>query len=339
MKVTVLGTGSWGTALAKVLAENNHEVLIWGRDIRVVEEINQDHTNSRYLKKTHLPATLVSTADFEAAVQRAEAILIVIPTHAMREIVQRIEAVLQDQSTKPLIIHATKGLEPHTHLRMTQVIEAVLKGQGYPEPVVLSGPSHAEEVARRDLTTVTAASENLKVAQKVQAIFMNQYFRVYTNQDVLGVELGAALKNIIALGAGILVGLGYGDNAKAGLVTRGLAEITRLGVKLGADPLTFLGLSGVGDLVVTCTSPHSRNWQAGNLLAQGLTKEEVAQEIDMVVEGITTTAVAYDLANEEQVEMPITNAIYSALYQGVPVREAVEGLMLREGKQEAISQD
>lgn len=339
MKVTVLGTGSWGTALAKVLAENNHEVLIWGRDKRVVEEINQGHTNHRYLKKTHLPATLVATADFEAAIQRAEAILIVIPTHAMREIVQRIEAVLQDQSTKPLIVHATKGLEPHTHLRMTQVIEAVLKGQGYPEPVVLSGPSHAEEVARRDLTTVTAASENLKVAQKVQAIFMNQYFRVYTNQDVLGVELGAALKNIIALGAGILVGLGYGDNAKAGLVTRGLAEITRLGVKLGADPLTFLGLSGVGDLVVTCTSPHSRNWQAGNLLAQGLTKEEVAQEIDMVVEGITTTAVAYDLANEEQVEMPITNAIYSALYQGVPVREAVEGLMLREGKREAISQD
>ncbi|MHA3224556.1 NAD(P)H-dependent glycerol-3-phosphate dehydrogenase [Globicatella sulfidifaciens] len=339
MKVTVLGTGSWGTALAKVLAENSHEVLIWGRDQRVVEEINQGHTNHRYLKKTHLPATLVATADFEAAVQRAEAILIVIPTHAMREIVQRIEAVLQDQSTKPLIIHATKGLEPHTHLRMTQVIEAVLKGQGYPEPVVLSGPSHAEEVARRDLTTVTAASENLKVAQKVQAIFMNQYFRVYTNQDVLGVELGAALKNIIALGAGILVGLGYGDNAKAGLVTRGLAEITRLGVKLGADPLTFLGLSGVGDLVVTCTSPHSRNWQAGNLLAQGLTKEEVTQEIDMVVEGITTTAVAYDLAKEEQVEMPITNAIYSALYQGVSVREAVEGLMLREGKQEAISQD
>lgn len=339
MKVTVLGTGSWGTALAKVLAENSHEVLIWGRDQRVVEEINQGHTNHRYLKKTHLPATLVATADFEAAVQRAEAILIVIPTHAMREIVQRIEAVLQDQPTKPLIVHATKGLEPHTHLRMTQVIEAVLKGQGYPEPVVLSGPSHAEEVARRDLTTVTAASENLKVAQKVQAIFMNQYFRVYTNQDVLGVELGAALKNIIALGAGILVGLGYGDNAKAGLVTRGLAEITRLGVKLGADPLTFLGLSGVGDLVVTCTSPHSRNWQAGNLLARGLTKEEVTQEIDMVVEGITTTAVAYDLAKEEQVEMPITNAIYSALYQGVSVREAVEGLMLREGKQEAISQD
>lgn len=339
MKVTVLGTGSWGTALAKVLAENSHEVLIWGRDQRVVEEINQGHTNHRYLKKTHLPATLVATVDFEAAVQRAEAILIVIPTNAMREIVQRIEAVLQDQPTKPLIVHATKGLEPHTHLRMTQVIEAVLKGQGYPEPVVLSGPSHAEEVARRDLTTVTAASENLKVAQKVQAIFMNQYFRVYTNQDVLGVELGAALKNIIALGAGILVGLGYGDNAKAGLVTRGLAEITRLGVKLGADPLTFLGLSGVGDLVVTCTSPHSRNWQAGNLLAQGLTKEEVTQEIDMVVEGITTTAVAYDLAKEEQVEMPITNAIYSALYQGVSVREAVEGLMLREGKQEAISQD
>lgn len=339
MKVTVLGTGSWGTALAKVLAENSHEVLIWGRDQRVVEEINQGHTNHRYLKKTHLPATLVATADFEAAVQRAEAILIVIPTHAMREIVQRIEAVLQDQPTKPLIVHATKGLEPHTHLRMTQVIEAVLKGQGYPEPVVLSGPSHAEEVARRDLTTVTAASENLNVAQKVQAIFMNQYFRVYTNQDVLGVELGAALKNIIALGAGILVGLGYGDNAKAGLVTRGLAEITRLGVKLGADPLTFLGLSGVGDLVVTCTSPHSRNWQAGNLLARGLTKEEVTQEIDMVVEGITTTAVAYDLAKEEQVEMPITNAIYSALYQGVSVREAVEGLMLREGKQEAISQD
>lgn len=339
MKVSVLGTGSWGTALSKVLAENGHQVMMWGRDTDAIEEINAYKTNKRYLKETVLPESIVATMDLKETVEGAEFVLIVVPTSAMRSVVTQLKAVMAELKTRPTVIHATKGLEPHTHLRMSQVIEEVLADQMCHDTVVLSGPSHAEEVARRDLTTVTAASKDLDAAKKVQQLFMNQYFRVYTNSDVLGVELGAALKNIIALGAGVLVGLGYGDNAKAGLVTRGLAEISRLGISMGADPLTFLGLSGVGDLVVTCTSPHSRNWQAGRLLAEGKTKEEVEVIVDMVVEGIKTTEVAYELAQEQNVEMPITNAIYDTLYRGVPVKEAVEALMSREGKKEVSLKD
>lgn len=339
MKVSVLGTGSWGTALSKVLAENGHQVMMWGRDTDAIEEINAYKTNKRYLKETVLPESIVATMDLKETVEGAEFVLIVVPTSAMRSVVTQLKVVMAELKTRPTVIHATKGLEPHTHLRMSQVIEEVLADQMCHDTVVLSGPSHAEEVARRDLTTVTAASKDLDAAKKVQQLFMNQYFRVYTNSDVLGVELGAALKNIIALGAGVLVGLGYGDNAKAGLVTRGLAEISRLGISMGADPLTFLGLSGVGDLVVTCTSPHSRNWQAGRLLAEGKTKEEVEVIVDMVVEGIKTTEVAYELAQEQNVEMPITNAIYDTLYRGVPVKEAVEALMSREGKKEVSLKD
>ncbi|WP_446455273.1 NAD(P)H-dependent glycerol-3-phosphate dehydrogenase [Tuanshanicoccus yangjingiae] len=339
MKIAVLGSGSWGTALAKVLAENQHEVIIWGREIAAVDEINHQHTNTRYLKNMILPDSIAATTDLKSCLEEAQMILVVVPTHAMRNVMEQVAILLKDCDNQPIIVHATKGLEPHTHLRMSQVIKEVVSAELYQSVVVLSGPSHAEEVARQDLTTITAASDKLEAAKSVQDVFMNHYFRVYTNQDIVGVELGAALKNIIALGAGILVGLGYGDNAKAGLVTRGLAEITRLGVKLGADPLTFLGLSGVGDLVVTCTSPHSRNWQAGNLLAQGKKKDEVEVEIDMVVEGIATTEVAYELAQKEQVDLPITQAIYAVLYQNIDVREAIEQLMAREGKQEASLQE
>lgn len=335
MKISILGTGSWGTALAKVLVENQQTVVMWGRDEAVVNEINTTHTIEKYLPNIALSNTLTATTQLSVALADTDAILIVVPTKAMREVVTQVKEVLQTATKTPIIIHATKGLEPQTHLRMTQVIAEVLPAELYEAIVVLSGPSHAEEVARKDLTTITASSDSLESAKIVQQLFMNEYFRVYTNQDVLGVELGAALKNIIAIGAGLLVGLGYGDNAKAGLVTRGLAEITRLGVKLGADPITFLGLSGVGDLVVTCTSPHSRNWQAGNLLAKGYSRQAVESIIEMVVEGITTTAVAHELAIEQQVEMPITAAIYAILYENETVEQALKTLMAREGKHEA----
>lgn len=331
MKVTVLGTGSWGTSLAKVLAENQHDVVMWGRDQHVVDEINQRHTNHLFLSQVDLPLNLVATRDLEQAMSETELVLVVVPTIAMRPVMEQVKPYLKNQ---PLIVHATKGLEPGTHLRMSQVIETTLDRDAYRDLVVLSGPSHAEEVARHDLTTITAACENLDAACSVQQIFMNEYFRVYTNRDVVGVELGAALKNIIALGAGLLSGLGFGDNAKAGLVTRGLAEISRLGLYLGADPLTFLGLTGVGDLVVTCTSPHSRNWQAGNLLAKGYTKDEIESKIEMVVEGISTTKVAHELAQELGVEMPITSAIYAILYEGADVKATLLSLMTREGKSE-----
>ncbi|MGF3141478.1 NAD(P)H-dependent glycerol-3-phosphate dehydrogenase [Facklamia sp. P13064] len=335
MNITILGSGSWGSALAKVLSDNQHSVTIWSIDPQVVDEINQQHTNSHFLKEFELNETVKSTLDLVQALKKAEVLLFAVPTQAIRKVSKEVNKLLVKMERPPLIIHVSKGLEQKSHLRISQVLQEELTTDLYRALVVLSGPSHAEEVAREDLTSVTAASESLEAAETVQELFMNNYFRVYTNTDVIGVELGAALKNIIALGAGILNGLNYGDNAKAGLITRGLAEISRLGIRLGADPLTFLGLSGVGDLIVTCTSIHSRNWQAGNFLAKGLTVEEVTEEVQMVVEGIFTCLAAYELAQEYQVDMPITNGLYQVLYQGADVKEVVSQLMNRSGKQEA----
>ena len=335
MKIAVLGSGSWGTALGQVLAENGHEVVLWGREDYIADEINQAHTNSHFLPGINLPATIVATTDLKAALDQAAVLLFVLPTKAIRSVARQVASYLSQSDAQPLLVHATKGLEQGTHLRVSQMIEEEIPRQDYQDLVVLSGPSHAEEVARHDLTTVTAACPNLQAAEKVQALFKNHYFRIYTHTDVVGVEMGAALKNIIALGAGVLAGAGYGDNAKAALVTRGLAEISRMGIKLGADPLTFVGLSGVGDLVVTCTSPHSRNWQAGNLLAKGYSKEAIEEEIQMVVEGIATCQSAYELAKESGIEMPITEALYGLIYEGAQVKEGLLRLMTRDGKQEA----
>lgn len=336
MKVAVIGTGSWGTALAKVLSENHHDVSIWGRNQGVVDEINTKHTNHKYLPDCVIPANIQATISLRSAIDGASMIIIVIPTNAIRPLAMDLNELLIDQTDKPIIVHASKGLEMDTELRISEVLEETLDRENYKGIVVLSGPSHAEEVARRDVTTLTAASHDLVIAQEVQAVFMNNYFRVYTNTDVIGVELGGALKNIIAVGAGIISGLGYGDNARAGLITRGLAEISRLGVALGADPLTFIGLSGVGDLIVTCTSPHSRNFQAGNLLAKGYTIDEVKEQMFMVVEGVLTVKVAYQLAKEQGIDMPITEMLYRSLYedQSMSTQAAIEELMLREGKQE-----
>ena len=335
MKIAVLGSGSWGTALGQVLAENGHEVVLWGREDHIADEINQAHTNSHFLPGINLPTAIVATTDLKASLDQAAVLLFVLPTKAIRSVARQVASYLSQSDAHPLLVHATKGLEQGTHLRVSQMIEEEIPRQDYQDLVVLSGPSHAEEVARHDLTTVTAACPNLQAAEKVQALFKNHYFRIYTNTDVVGVEMGAALKNIIALGAGVLAGAGYGDNAKAALVTRGLAEISRMGIKLGADPLTFVGLSGVGDLVVTCTSPHSRNWQAGNLLAKGYSKEAIEEEIQMVVEGIATCQSAYELAKESGIEMPITEALYGLIYEGAQVKEGLLRLMTRDGKQEA----
>lgn len=333
MKIAVLGSGSWGTALAKVLAENGHGVRLWGRDANQVREINESHVNAKYLPGIVIPESILATTDLQAAIEDVRIILVVLPTSVIRSSMEKLNPLLVN-GQRPIIVHATKGLEQGSKLRISQVIEEVLDPTLYEALVVLSGPSHAEDVARRDITTVAVASHDLVAAEEVQAAFMNKYFRVYTNNDVIGVELGAALKNIIALGAGLIEELGYGDNAKAALITRGLSEISRLGVKLGADPLTFIGLSGVGDLIVTCTSPHSRNWRAGRLIAQGYEREEIFEKVQMVVEGILTCKAAYELAQEQQIEMPITEALYRRLYEGASVAESLEALMMREGKQE-----
>lgn len=330
-RVTVLGAGSWGTALAKVLHENGHHVTLWTNSQEQVNEINQFHTNSHYLTDVVLPDGIIATTDNKTAFQEAEVLLFVIPTKGIRE-VARLAA--EEIKAPKMIIHASKGLEQESYKRISTVLEEEIPVEKRKAVVALSGPSHAEEVVVKDLTTITAASKEEEAAKFVQKLFINDYFRVYTNIDIMGVELGAALKNIIALGAGAISGLGYGDNAKAALVTRGLAEITRLGVAMGADPLTFMGLSGVGDLIVTCTSPHSRNWRAGKLLGEGGNLETILAEMGMVVEGVSTAKAAYELAQERQIDMPITEAIYKVVYQNAEVKYVILDLMNREGKAE-----
>ncbi|MFL6560967.1 MAG: NAD(P)H-dependent glycerol-3-phosphate dehydrogenase, partial [Bacillus sp. (in: firmicutes)] len=245
---------------------------------------------------------------------------------AIREVIGKIRTV---QAGPILIAHVSKGIEPDSLMRISEIIREEMPKELLKDVVVLSGPSHAEEVSLRHPTTVTVTSENMAAAEKVQDLFINNNFRVYTNSDIIGVEIGGALKNIIALAAGITDGLGYGDNAKAALMTRGLAEIARLGTKMGANPLTFSGLAGIGDLIVTCTSVHSRNWRAGNLLGKGKTLNEVLDNMGMVVEGVRTTKAAYQLAKKYDVNMPITFALYDVLFNGKNAIDAVDVLMAR----------
>ncbi len=327
-KIAVLGAGSWGTALSIVLADNKHEVYLWSHRKEQAEEINQTHRNEAYLS-VDLPKNIMATNSIKEALKEAEAVVIVVPSSAIRETIQKINPYLADK----LIIHATKGIEPGSSKRISEVIKEELS-RAESDIVVLSGPSHAEEVALRHPTTVTVASDKIDLAEKAQSLFFNDNFRVYTSNDVIGVELGGSLKNIIALGAGISDGLGFGDNAKAALITRGLAEITRLGASLGANPLSFLGLSGVGDLIVTSTSVHSRNWRAGNLIGKGHSLEKTLEEMGMVVEGVRTTKAAYIFAEEQDVEMPITEGIYAILYKKKEPKDVVESLMTRTPKDE-----
>ncbi|MHC5249482.1 NAD(P)H-dependent glycerol-3-phosphate dehydrogenase [Enterococcus sp. LJL90] len=330
-KIAVLGPGSWGTALAQVLAQNGHEVSIWGHNPAQIDEINTYHTNRHYLPDIKIPEAIKGYKGLAEAIEGADAVLFVVPTKAIRSVAQEFTAQVKNQ---PVIIHASKGLEQGSHKRISEILFEEIPAEKRQEIVVLSGPSHAEEVAVGDITTITAASLSDECAKYVQKIFMNSYFRIYTNNDVIGVETGAALKNIIAIGAGAIHGLGFGDNAKAAIMTRGLAEISRLGVAMGANPLTFIGLSGVGDLIVTCTSVHSRNWRAGNLLGKGQKLDEILDNMGMIVEGVSTTKAARELAENLQIDMPITEAIYQVLYENKEVKEAARDIMLRDGKDE-----
>lgn len=325
-KIAVLGAGSWGTALAIVLADNNLQVKLWGRREDQINEINESHTNSRYLPDIDLPKNILGYTSIEEAVEGVESVVLVTPTKAMREVLSSLREIIKQPVT---FIHASKGIEPNTLKRISTIIEEEIPDELTKGIVVLSGPSHAEEVSLRQPTTVTVSSTDIAEAEYAQDLFINSNFRVYTNPDIIGVELGGALKNIIALGAGISDGLGYGDNAKAALLTRGLAEITRLGANMGGNPLTFAGLSGLGDLVATCTSVHSRNWRAGNLLGQGKKLDEVLESIGMVVEGVRTTKAAYQLSKKQDVEMPITNVLYDILFNDKDPKQGVDDLMRR----------
>ncbi|MCD1260204.1 NAD(P)H-dependent glycerol-3-phosphate dehydrogenase [Paenibacillus athensensis] len=325
-KVSVLVAGSWGTALASVLADNGRDVLLWTRNEQQAREINETRRNRRFLGDIELSARMTATTSLQEAVQGAEAVVLVVPSAGMREVAAAMRPHLGKDT---LVIHATKGFEAGSLTRMTDVIAGELPDYDPKRIVVLSGPSHAEEVIRRCPTTVVVAAQELSAAEAAQDLFMNGYFRVYTNPDVAGVEVGGALKNIIALGAGLSDGLGFGDNAKAALLTRGLAEIARLGAAMGANPPTFAGLAGIGDLIVTCTSRHSRNWRAGYMLAQGDPLERVLEQMGMVVEGVKTTKAAYELSRRYGVEMPITDELHSVLFAGKRPKDAVGDLMGR----------
>lgn len=329
-KVAVLGAGSWGSALSIVLAGNGHDVRLWTYRKEQAEMINTAHKNEKYLD-VPLPKQIRAFYRLEEALKDVSFIVMVVPTKAIRDVCIQMNPYVNPSQT---IIHATKGIEPGSLKRVSQMIGEELNTYHENDVVVLSGPSHAEEVAKRQPTTVTVSSVNENHAERAQDLFINESFRVYTSTDTVGIELGGALKNIIALGAGISDGLGYGDNAKAALMTRGLAEIARLGTSLGANPLTFLGLPGVGDLMVTCTSNHSRNWQAGHLLGKGKKLDDVLNQMGMVVEGARTVKAAYQFAKKQNIEMPITTGIYQILYENVEPKQVVGQLMNRTKREE-----
>lgn len=325
-QIAVLGAGSWGTALAIVLADNGHHVKIWGHRPELIKEINETNKNEKYLPGIELPQNIVGFSNLEECLEEISTVILAVPTKAIRDVLKDMVSILTNAIT---IVHVSKGIEPDTLLRISEIIEDEMPSSLKKDIVVLSGPSHAEEVSQRHITTVTSSSKNMEAAEYIQDLFINQNFRVYTNPDIIGVEIGGALKNIIALAAGITDGLGYGDNAKAALITRGLAEIARLGSKMGGNPLTFSGLTGIGDLIVTCTSVHSRNWRAGNLLGKGHNLDAVLENMGMVVEGVRTTKAAYQLAQKYKVKMPITEALYEVLFNEKAPKEAVDSLMAR----------
>lgn len=324
-KVAVLGAGSWATALAVLLGKKGHEVRLWARRPEVAEELNGPRTNEQYLPGVAIPPEVTGYADLAAALKDVEAVVLGVPSHAFRGLLEQIKELVTPEMT---FVNTAKGIEEKSLLRLSQVFAEVFPGWE-DKFVVLSGPSHAEEVGRGVPTTVVSASSSRLRAEYVQDLFMTTYFRVYTNPDVIGVELGGALKNIIALGTGISDGLGFGDNTKAALMTRGLVEISRLGIAMGAKPLTFAGLAGVGDLIVTCTSMHSRNRRAGIELGKGKTLEEALASVKMVVEGVRTTRGAFALAQKYNVEMPIVTQAYQVLFEGYQAKEAVSILMTR----------
>lgn len=329
MKCCVIGDGGWGTALAMQLLRNGNEVTVWGPFEDNVTLIRETGENSTYLPGVSIPPEIKWTTDHAEAVADKELIVLVVPSRFFSSVVSAFKPYL---SATALIVSATKGFDEVTYQRMTELAEAVL---GRPV-AALSGPSHAEEVARGIPTAVTVAHADRDYAAKIQEIFMGDTFRVYTSTDVVGVELGGALKNVVALAAGINDGMGLGDNSKAALMTRGLAEMVRLASSLGAHPETLYGLSGMGDLIVTCGSPHSRNRSVGDRLGRGETLKEIMASMKMVAEGVWNCSAAKELADRQGVEMPITEQIYNVVQEEKDPRQAVLDLMRRDPKSERM---
>ena len=323
MKIGVLGAGSWGTALAVLLHENGHEVTLWSIDKREVAMIDEKREQVEKLPGVRIPDRIAVTNDVESSVAGKDILVMAVPSIFIRSTSKMIAPYVKEGQ---LIVNVAKGIEEETLMNMTDIIEDEIKQA---RVGVLSGPSHAEEVGRRIPTTVVAGAHDKKTAEEIQEAFMSPVFRVYTSPDMVGIELGAALKNVIALAAGIVDGLGFGDNTKAALITRGIAEITRLGLAMGGRFETFIGLSGIGDLIVTCTSNHSRNHNAGYLIGQGKSYQEAMDEVKMVVEGVYSAKAALALAKKYNVEVPITEQVNQVLFEGRSAKDAVTSLLMR----------
>jgi glycerol-3-phosphate dehydrogenase (NAD(P)+) len=330
-RVAVIGAGSWGTALANLLALKGHAVTIWSYEADVADAINRTHENAKYMRGVGLQPGVQSTVELGRAVTDADVVLNVTPSQHVRRVMTDAATHMRDDV---LVVSASKGIETSSLKTMAQVLEEVLPGTSGAHACFLSGPSFALEVARQMPTAVAMASHHLESALRAQQLFQAPYFRVYTNPDVIGVELGGALKNVIAIAAGMATGLQLGHNALAALITRGLAEIARLGIARGANPLTFSGLAGMGDLILTCTGELSRNRSVGVALGQGKTIEEILGAMFMVAEGVETTRAAHALARQAGIEMPIVAEMHGVMFEGRTPRAALENLMLREPKPE-----
>ena len=324
--IGIIGAGSWGTALALILHKNGHHVTVWSVIESEIEMLRAEHEHKDKLPGVKLPENMEFTTDLKTAVEDKDVLVLAVPSPYTRSTSRNMAPLVREGQ---LIINVAKGIEENTLMTLSQIIEEEIPQA---EVAVLSGPSHAEEVGRGIPTTIVVGAKKKATAEYLQNIFMNAVFRVYISPDVLGIELGAALKNVVALAAGIADGLGYGDNTKAALITRGITEIGRLGVAMGGKLETFYGLTGIGDLIVTCASMHSRNRRAGILIGQGYTMEQAMDEVKMVVEGVYSAKAAIGLAKKYSVQLPIIEEVNAILFGGQPADEAVRNLMLRDKK-------
>ena len=330
-RIGILGAGSWGTALAILLHDNGHDVTVWSIHEKEVEMLNTTRRHESKLPGIEIPEGILFTTDMKESMSDKDVCVLAVPSPFIRSTCQKMKAYVR---AGQIIVNVAKGIEESTLYTLTDIIEEEMP---YADACVLSGPSHAEEVSRRLPTTCVVSARTRKTAEYLQSVFVSPVFRVYISPDMLGIELGGALKNVIALAAGTADGLGYGDNTKAALITRGIAEIARLGIKMGGKPETFYGLTGIGDLIVTCASVHSRNRKAGYLMGKGYTMQEAMDEVQMVVEGVYSAKAALTLAQKYQVEMPIVEQVNKVLFENKNAEEAVKELMIRDKKMESDS--
>lgn len=330
-RIGVVGAGSWGTALANLLAEKGYPIKLWVFEKEIKEQIEATKENKVFLPGFTLSDNLTASNDLDEVVIEKDLVLVVVPSHVLRETTLKMAGSV---SRETIIVSASKGIENKTHLTMSGVLEQTLPDMPVNQIAVLSGPSFAKEVAKQFPTVVTVASKDSEIAALVQQTFAAPYFRVYTSEDMIGVQLGGSVKNVIAIAAGVIDGLGLGLNTRAALITRGMTEMRRLGLKLGANPRTFTGLAGYGDLILTCTGDLSRNHTVGKLIGQGKKLDEILSEMRMVAEGVKTAKSVYNLSRKLEVDMPITHETYRILYEGVSPKEAVYRLMTRDLKAE-----